>query len=289
MPDPSATAPRFSVVIPTYRRNDSLAACLDRLAHGVQTLPAHDYEVIVADDAPEGVNAREMVRERFPAVRWVAGPGKGPAANRNRGSAEARGAWLVFTDDDCLPLPGWLAAYAARLDAPDGAALRVLEGPTTSGLEGGFSPFMSAPLNDKGGCLWSCNFAIERRFFGEVGQFDDGFPHPHLEDVDLRLRLEDRGQEYPFVPSAVVEHPPRPDRPMLKWVESQESAFYLARKRGVPVSQFGQDFMTYARMLVHGQRACRNLRERVIVAVRMIVGMIIAVCRWPAWQAKYRS
>ena len=97
MRDEPTDQPRFSVVIPTCRRNDALAACLDCLADGAQTLPARGYEVIVADDAPDGQNARAMVAERFPWAHWVAGPGKGPAANRNRGAAEARGAWLAFT------------------------------------------------------------------------------------------------------------------------------------------------------------------------------------------------
>ena len=289
MRDQPTAEPRFSVVIPTYRRNDSLALCLERLADGAQTLPAREYEVIVADDAPDGENARRMVEERFPSVRWVAGPGKGPAANRNRGAAEARGAWLAFTDDDCLPQPGWLAGYAARIDAADGAALRVLEGPTTAGDAGRIEPFFTAPLNDVGGLLWSCNFAIEHRFFDEIGRFDDGFPFPHLEDVDLRLRLEDRGQAYPFVPEAVVAHPPRPVGSVFKWVESQESAFYLARKRRVPVGQYGQSFMSYLRILFHSLRACRTMKQRVLVGGRLITGMVLIACRRPFWQAKYRQ
>lgn len=40
----------FSVVIPTCRRNDLLAKCLDRLAPGQQTLSPDQYEVIVTDD-----------------------------------------------------------------------------------------------------------------------------------------------------------------------------------------------------------------------------------------------
>jgi GT2 family glycosyltransferase len=276
------------VVIPTYRRNESLARCLDRLVGGAQTLPASAYEVIVSDDHPGADNAQRLLRERYPAMRWVGGPGRGPAANRNRGAAEARAPWLVFTDDDCVPLPGWLGAFAARLDQPDGQGLRVLEGVTTAGGAKDYGPFMSVPLNEEGGCLWSCNFAIERALFEEMGGFDDRFPYPHLEDVDLRLRLEDRGQAFPFVPEAAVAHPPRPTRGVRLWAKSQESAFYLAHKRGVPVSRIGTSPMLYVRIWVLSMRGCRNLREAVLVTLRWLAAVFLIACQWPAWSAKYK-
>jgi glycosyltransferase involved in cell wall biosynthesis len=96
--------PLFSVIIPTYHRNDLLAKCLDCLAPGVQTLPADQYEVIVSDDGYEST-AQEMIQQNYPWVKWVAGFRKGPAANRNNGAKYATGEWLAFTDDDCLPDP----------------------------------------------------------------------------------------------------------------------------------------------------------------------------------------
>ncbi|MFM6224388.1 MAG: glycosyltransferase family 2 protein, partial [Dolichospermum sp.] len=75
---------KFSVIIPTYHRNDLLAKCLDCLAPGMQTLPADQYEVIVSDDGYQST-AQEMIEQNYPWVKWVAGPGKGPAANRNNG------------------------------------------------------------------------------------------------------------------------------------------------------------------------------------------------------------
>ena len=285
--EPHPDQPRFSVVIPTCRRNASLAACLDRLTGGGQTLPATDFEVIVSDDGPAGDNAQAMVRARYPAVRWVAGPRRGPAANRNRGAAEARGRWLAFTDDDCVPDPGWLAGYAAHLDRPGTPPARVLEGPTTTGGPKDYGPNLTAPLNDKGGLLWSCNFAIERGLFTEMGGFDDRFPFPHLEDVDLRLRLEDRGEAYPFVPAAVMAHPPRPVHSVRRWVRSQESSFYLAQKRGVPAANFGQDTMTHLRMWVHTMRLCRGAWEALDASVRCLGAFLLSACYWPVWSRKY--
>ncbi len=277
--------PRFSVVIPTCRRNDLLAKCLRCLTGGRQRLEAGQFEIIVTDDSPPGEDAAAMVRRDFPSVRWLAGPRHGPAANRNHGAAAARADWLVFTDDDCLPQATWLLAFAQRLDAGIGDC-RVLEGRTTdAGIKAG--PFYMAPDNEKGGLLWSCNLAIDRRFFEELGGFDQRFPFPHLEDVDLRLRLDDGGHRYLFVPDACVDHPPRPISSALRWVQTQESAYYLARKRGVSVAHFGLSPSLYLRGCVRGFRHCRHWREMIRLAGRIVEEVIFLALYLPRWAVKY--
>jgi glycosyltransferase involved in cell wall biosynthesis len=65
--------PIFSVIIPTYHRNDLLAKCLDCLAPGTQTLHTEQYEVIVTDDGSQ-TTAEEMIKQQYPWAKWVAGP-----------------------------------------------------------------------------------------------------------------------------------------------------------------------------------------------------------------------
>lgn len=280
-------APRFSVVIPTYRRNDALARCLNRLMEDRQRLPTDQFEIIVADDGPESDNARLLVENTYPWVRWVQGPRRGPAANRNRGAAEARGEWLAFTDDDCLPQPAWLSSFAARLDGPGGERLRVLEGRTTAGKGPALGPTHTAPVNEHGGLLWSCNFVIRRPFFFELGGFDERFPFPHLEDVDLRLRLDDRQEPYPFVPEALMEHPPRPEGSAWSWVRSRESAFYLAQKRRVPLRTIHFSVYAYLRGYYNTFRDCRNVGDFLWSVRRMLAEVILLAWYIPRWKAKY--
>ena len=196
------TSPLISVVVPTCGRPDLLARCLDRLAPGVQTLPADDYEVIVTDDARQ--SCEEWLRERYPWAIWNAGPRRGPAANRNSGARRARGNWIAFIDDDCLPSIKWLAAYAAALTDD----CQVYEGRTT--CEAGVtSPLYTSPVNLTGGYLWSCNMLVQTDTFAHLGGFDEHYPYPYLEDVDFRERLVASGREFRFFPEAVVDHPPR--------------------------------------------------------------------------------
>lgn len=202
VPERAMSVPEFSVVIPTYHRNDLLALCLERLAPGAQSLASDRYEVIVSDDGSR-TTARELLASQFPWARWVEGPQQGPAANRNNGAKTACGAWLVFTDDDCLPDRDWLREYAAAA-TPEAIAL---EGSIHPGGEMNFD-LADCPVNTIGNLFWSANIAVRRDVFFELGGFDTNYPLPALEDMDLHLRLKERAA-IPFVSRAQVVHPVR--------------------------------------------------------------------------------
>jgi GT2 family glycosyltransferase len=215
----SVTPPGFSVIVPTRHRNDLLRTCLAALAPGAQRLTADQYEVIVTDDGSD-VTARSMVRTEFPWARWTAGPRRGPAANRNSASRLARGSWLVFVDDDCVPDPGWLGAFADAIAGDP--TCRVFEGrvyadrPRRSLAE-------IAPVFESGGELPSGNFACDASLFRWLGGFDERYPYPAMEDVDLRLRLIQAGERFSFVASASVRHPWRPKGGWSHLLRHQES------------------------------------------------------------------
>lgn len=204
--DVPMSAPQFSIVVPTRDRNALLERCLERLVPGGQTFSGA-YEIIVTDDSPGGV-AKTLIDTTFSSVRWIVGPGRGPAANRNAGAAHARGTFLIFVDDDCIPERDLLEGYARAITDE----VAVYEGRITckDGLD---SPRKTSPVNLHGGFLWSCNFAIRRDTFAQLGGFDERFPIAHLEDADLRDRILAAGQPIDFVPGASVDHPAR----MLPW------------------------------------------------------------------------
>ena len=224
----------ISVVVPTCNRDDLLATCLGKLAPGAQTLSNDLYEVVVSDDgnSPE---KNESVASRFPWARWTAGPCRGPAANRNHGASQARGDWIVFTDDDCLPDTAWLEAF--RLAAEKSRELQVLEGRTLATGERK-SIDTEAPINTHGGFLWSCNFAIRRQLFRELGGFDEAFTAATMEDVDLALRIRKRGMTYKFCSDALVLHPWRP-RKGLQHIHAYKRALdYFIQKHPEQVARF---------------------------------------------------
>jgi len=193
----------FSIIIPTYNRPDLLSKCLDCLkvyfdVSGIER--AFKVEVIVTDDAGDSPAACQ-IRQAYPFICWVEGPGRGPAANRNFGASHSSGDCLVFLDDDCLPQQGWLEAYHSEFQKGS-----VLEGKVTAGREQERYDEES-PQNETGGYLWSCNFAIDRSVFEQLRGFDESYIYAAMEDVDFFERLKKSGQVVDFLPNALVIHP----------------------------------------------------------------------------------
>ncbi|MDT9700606.1 bifunctional glycosyltransferase family 2 protein/CDP-glycerol:glycerophosphate glycerophosphotransferase [Streptomyces sp. P17] len=106
--------PRFSVIVPAYKVQAYLHACLESVLS--QSCP--DLELIPVDDAsPDACGA---IIDEFAArdarvrpVRLARNQGPGPA--RNAGMAEATGDYLLFLDGDDTLAPGALEAIADRL------------------------------------------------------------------------------------------------------------------------------------------------------------------------------
>jgi len=273
----------FSVVVPTCRRNDLLARCLERLAPGAQTLDAGRYEVIVTDDGRDAT-AEAMIREQFPWAKWTAGPARGPAANRNHGASQAQFEWIAFTDDDCLPSPGWLEAFAKAIDGEH----TVYEGRTT--CEDGLpSPAYAAPLNENGGFLWTCNMIISAETFERVGGLCEHFPYPAVEDVEFRERLLALGFEFPFVPGAVVDHPPRrkPGPIVIARRHESEAAYWLASGKDVSLLR------SYVRPILG--TAYREMRQHCSLSawwwISTNVPVELAALCWlfPGWKRRLRA
>jgi len=193
--------PFFSVVIPTYERPDDLRQCLNGLKADKQP-KSPPYEIIVTDDSRSD-SARILVEKEFPEVSWGAGKQNGPAGNRNAGVARAKGHWITFVDDDCIPQPGFLSSYANAIDS--NPSLGVLEGrifpdrPRRTWSE-------ACPTNESGGMFWTSNLCVKKSVFKKLGGLDEQFEVAY-EDVDFARRLKENGVISHFVYEAAVCHP----------------------------------------------------------------------------------
>jgi GT2 family glycosyltransferase len=208
----------LSVVIPTCDRIDLLGNCLDGLAPGRQNngairgedngqnpaRPLFAYEIIVTDDGAGG-QAREFVQKHYPWVKWVAGPCRGPAANRNNGAKYTEGEWIVFIDDDCLPDAGWLAAIWTHASSGE---FDVIEGRTVI-PDKVDNPFRQGVENLSAGNYWSCNLAVRRDTFIELKGFDEDFLEAGGEDMEFGYRIRKYGLRAVFEDRALVFHPTR--------------------------------------------------------------------------------
>lgn len=204
----------ISIIIPTYNRVETLDLCLNKITNQIQLLKIQeDLEIIVSNDFEPNNEMDELII-KYPFIKFIEGPHKGPASNRNFGASIAQNEWLLFIDDDCIPDKNLLNEYISAINIYP--AIQVFEGsiiedrPKRSFLE-------ECPVNKTGGHLWSCNFMINRNiFFDELNGFDEGFPYPAMEDVDLYYRLTLKKIKSVFIPSAFVIHPWRIQDKMIE-------------------------------------------------------------------------
>ena len=103
----------ISVIIATRDRAPLLEATLEALC--AQRSPGCPFEILVVDngsvDGTPGVVAAAASHCSVPVV-YLTEQKSGKSHALNTAVTHARGDLLVFTDDDVLPSPGWLAAYA---------------------------------------------------------------------------------------------------------------------------------------------------------------------------------
>jgi GT2 family glycosyltransferase len=105
---------KISVLIPSWRRPDSLARCIDGL-EAQERRPDELVLAIRADDA----ETREMLAGRRPPFPLeIATPGApGLLAALNTGFDRVTGEIVVATDDDTVAHPDWLARIERRFEA----------------------------------------------------------------------------------------------------------------------------------------------------------------------------
>ena len=106
-------APSVSVVVPSYRRPDRLAECLDGIAASLRA--PDEVLVVVRDDDAASAGA---VRARGDATVIVTVSRPGVLEAMAAGARAATGEVIVFFDDDAIPRPDWLGRILGHLAQP---------------------------------------------------------------------------------------------------------------------------------------------------------------------------
>jgi GT2 family glycosyltransferase len=197
----------ISIVIPTFNGASRIGNCLNAL---LQQTAGRDVEVLVVNDGSTD-NTAEVVA-RYPGVRLITQINAGPAAARNHGAREARGTILLFTDDDCVPMSGWLDAMLAPFNDPEVVGAKGIYRTQQKRLA---ARFVQIEYEDKYHLmagLSTIDFidtysaAFRRDRFLEMNGYDTSFPVACAEDVELSYRMSARGWKMKFAPAAIVYH-----------------------------------------------------------------------------------
>ncbi len=210
-------SPQISVVVATFERPESLRRLLGDLA--LQSLAPESFEVLVVDDGSTLPAIAAVADAVMPAAtRFLRIPNSGPGAARDAGARQARGAVLVFVDDDMQLGPDFLSAHL-RAHATGGAGIVVL-GNIQPAAELRAMPLFerfharqlarfqedgrSGRLALRGVHLCTGNVSLRRADYLAVGGFDVTLRRS--EDRDLGIRLEGHGCRFVFGAEAVAVH-----------------------------------------------------------------------------------
>ncbi len=210
-----------SIIIPVWNKVELTQQCVMALA---EVTEGASYEVIVVDNGstdgtPDLLNSLggdiQVIRNR---------ENLGFAKACNQGAAAAKGDYLVFLNNDTIPLKGWLSALVEEVKGDQGIAVvgsKLLYPDRTVQHAGvavdrlthtpyhiyrGFAETHPAVNKRRelnavtGACV-----LIRRTLFEELGGFDEGYVNG-FEDVDLCFKAREQGHRIVYQPKSVLFH-----------------------------------------------------------------------------------
>jgi GT2 family glycosyltransferase len=252
-------APPASIIIPTKDRGDLLENCVASIFAHTGGPP---YRIVIVDNGSTAPATRAILSRLADDARVTVLSRPGPfnfAGLCNAGAALGTEPMLVFLNDDTsIRSPDWLARLSLAASRPEigavGAKLlypdhRVQHAGVTLGIgeiAGHFGA--GAPDTDQswasrhvsihevsavtGACL-----AVERRNFDAVGGFDSERLPVELNDIDLCLRLSERGWKTVCLSEISLFHEESASRGGAKFrlvkVYRKERAYFIKRWRTI--------------------------------------------------------
>jgi GT2 family glycosyltransferase len=217
----SGARPRCSIIIPVYNRASLTRRCLNALLD--EPSERVSCEIVVVDDASTDATQR-LLADYQEGVRVVThATNTGFAGACNDGAAVASGEYLVFLNNDTIPQAGWLdalvrhaeshpaaAAVGSKLLFPNGtiqhAGVVICQDRNPRHVYAGFpADHPAVNKSRRFQAVTAASMLIRREAFEQVGRFDTAFRNG-FEDIDLCLRLGERGHEVHYCHESVLSH-----------------------------------------------------------------------------------
>lgn len=224
--------PTFSVIVPAYNAQDTLAETLDAIL--AQT--HQDWECVVVDDGSTDstLGIAETYARRDARFRVISQANQGTAGAYNTGVAAAEGHYIAICSADDILLPEHLSAMAGLASEepaskgilssngyyldPDGTR-RIVYGP---GAEVPVT-FLETIVS----CFYSVGAVYPRRVFDEIGGYRSG---TFAEDYDFWLRAMAAGIGHTYHPEALSLHRVSATQKSADVVASHRSAVLILRR-----------------------------------------------------------
>ena len=243
----------LTVAICTRNRCEMLRQSLERM-RALQIPAMTDWEILVVDNGSTD-RTGDVVSDftsRLP-IRCVPEPRGGLSHARNRAVADAKGKYILWTDDDVLVDREWLSAYRlAFASAPDAS---LFGGPISAAFDGTPPAWLAQTLPRIGGVFalrdlggepvplraegrvvpFGANYAVrtaEQRRYAYRTELGRQPRNTAIvgEEVDVMVRMLDAGATGWWVPGARVQHRIPRERQTIRYLRRQLAGYgqYLA-------------------------------------------------------------
>ncbi len=203
------TSPPLSIVIASYRSEQTISDCLASLGTQCRAVGA---EIIVVDSGDDSTAA--LVSERFPDVTLVREAARQyPGAARNIGVARSSGVVVGFVDADCTVAGDWVARVIdAHGDGVAGVGGAIAPDSPRSALEWAayfcsFSHWMPGTPAGAMADIPTCCLSLKRWAFDRYGPFR---AQGYSSDTELNWKISGAGHRIEFDPRIRVTHAARP-------------------------------------------------------------------------------
>lgn len=195
--------PFVSIIIPTFQREVLFFSCLESLAK--QNYPQNKLEVIAVYDGTESPYNLKELKLHLKNIKngfFYRIKHSGAATARNFAINKAKGSLILTIDDDCRAELNWVSSYVDFMNTNSdtiGAGGTVQSSNPTSFVQSyiAFKRLMFQPVRDNSGniiTVITANACYRKKALEKINGFDQEFPYPGGEDLDLSMRLRSLGK-----------------------------------------------------------------------------------------------
>jgi GT2 family glycosyltransferase len=205
----SPSIPQVTVAVITRNRDQSLEKTLKAIS--LQNYP--NFEVIVVDNA--STDTSKKVIERFGFKYLFSPKSYGFAKTRQLAVNEAIGEFLLWCDDDAIPVSGWIKAYIDRFLTDESIGLiagKIVNDGFPSEMKfKGLQVFTNNGMLDrvsdpeKAFVFSNLNMGLRMSILRDIGGYDSFFSGGY-EEVDLNLCIRAQGAKIVYEKTAKVDH-----------------------------------------------------------------------------------
>jgi glycosyltransferase involved in cell wall biosynthesis len=213
-PCPAASgAKSIRIVVPTYKRPDDLETFLEHMVPQIRGRA--NVRLVVVNDGSHDPAYQTVVDRFADAIDYRPQKvNRGPGLSRAIGYADATEDYLVFTDDDCMAPPGWLAWLEALIEGyPEVDLFAGKAMPVSSDRPGMVERFLTftdkfpGPISTRRGLViaMTANVACRRTAYVAARGYDPRM-NTAGEDWNLTTRLLDSGASYRLCSEWLIGH-----------------------------------------------------------------------------------